>query len=563
MSREEQLEKTKKHLRSVLISEKGGVALDRLERDYKELVGQSLPYKAFGFTKVAALLESIPDVCSLQQRGGALMVVGVASRDTAHVLNMVNRQGKKQGRGGGEVKGSSRGGDWKSPASGGGGRSGQTIGIGRENYGGHGERGPGGRVGQSEALHGQGRGRAGHLGEGPGQHQRERSGGELRGSSYMEQRRGSSAGPGVPQHQRAGERLRWGGAPPDRKPDSGFTERKLPPRASKFSGNGFQGIINEQKRQVLQLCKGGVTNPFSKGAQTPTGSDAVSFVAGGNLSSVPPPSDHSTAPTANSPEQRGKVSHNQIRQAQVNSIPDLSKALQAAVKKGSPVHEQAIDLQASAQMSESENLRVIWQKTFEQLEVRVKVLEQQFCEEKAAKEKLLVALAKVLEGKTPEGIDFERKLVRLVHEFSRIKSCGHEKGGPLDVNGNEAPVGEIDGTNFKMSNNNTRPRKVSNMPNPNSNPNETAGHLKASTPPFAPSGLPFMPRVLALGGGRNNYRGNTGGVGKQVSGTNVKEGRVTSGGSSNLMMSESSGLSQDSVQSMNCHLRSPDGRMLA
>ena len=59
-------------------------------------VGQSLPYKALGFTKVAALLESIPDVCSLQQRGGALMVVGVASRDTAHVLNMVNRQGKKQ-----------------------------------------------------------------------------------------------------------------------------------------------------------------------------------------------------------------------------------------------------------------------------------------------------------------------------------------------------------------------------------------------------------------------------------------------------------------------------------
>ena len=38
MSREDQLEKTKKHLRSVLISEKGGVALDRLERDYKELV---------------------------------------------------------------------------------------------------------------------------------------------------------------------------------------------------------------------------------------------------------------------------------------------------------------------------------------------------------------------------------------------------------------------------------------------------------------------------------------------------------------------------------------------
>ena len=42
MSREDQLEKTKKHLRSVLISEKGGVALDRLERDYKELVRVNL-----------------------------------------------------------------------------------------------------------------------------------------------------------------------------------------------------------------------------------------------------------------------------------------------------------------------------------------------------------------------------------------------------------------------------------------------------------------------------------------------------------------------------------------
>ena len=42
MSREEQLEKAKKHLRSVLISEKGGVALDRLERDYKELVRVNL-----------------------------------------------------------------------------------------------------------------------------------------------------------------------------------------------------------------------------------------------------------------------------------------------------------------------------------------------------------------------------------------------------------------------------------------------------------------------------------------------------------------------------------------
>ena len=355
--------------------------------------------------------------------------------------------------------------------------------------------------------------------------------------------------------------MRCSGALPDRKLGSGFAERKLPPRASKFSGNDFQDIISKQKWQVLQLCKGGVTNLLHKGAETPTGREAVSFVAGGNLSSVPPSSDQSAAPTTKSLQHRGKVSHNQTRQAQVNSIPDLSKALQAAVKKSTPVHEQAVDLKSSAQMSKSESSEVTWQKTFEELEVRVKFLEQQFFEEKAAKEKLLVALEKVLEGKTPEGTDFERKLVRLVHEFSH--SNFHEEGVPLDVNGNEAPVAEIDGTNFKLSNNNTRPGKVSNMAKPNSNTNETSGHLKAPTPPLAPGRLPFMPRVLALGGGRNNYRGITGGVGKQVSGTNAKEGRVTSRGSSNMMMSESSGLSQDSVQSMNCHLRSPDGRMLA
>ena len=38
MSYTDSIEKTKKHLRSVLISEKGGVALDRLEMDYRELV---------------------------------------------------------------------------------------------------------------------------------------------------------------------------------------------------------------------------------------------------------------------------------------------------------------------------------------------------------------------------------------------------------------------------------------------------------------------------------------------------------------------------------------------
>ena len=43
------LEKTKRNLRSVLISEKGGVAADRLERDYRDLVRTSHQLSSFGF----------------------------------------------------------------------------------------------------------------------------------------------------------------------------------------------------------------------------------------------------------------------------------------------------------------------------------------------------------------------------------------------------------------------------------------------------------------------------------------------------------------------------------
>ena len=54
-------------------------------------VGESLPYQTLGFHSTTALLEAIPDVCSLQQRNGTLMVVGLASSGTAHILNMVTK----------------------------------------------------------------------------------------------------------------------------------------------------------------------------------------------------------------------------------------------------------------------------------------------------------------------------------------------------------------------------------------------------------------------------------------------------------------------------------------
>lgn len=55
-------EEIKRNLRSVLLSQKGGVPLSMLIRDYKKLVGTNLNVRGLGFTDLPALLESVPDV---------------------------------------------------------------------------------------------------------------------------------------------------------------------------------------------------------------------------------------------------------------------------------------------------------------------------------------------------------------------------------------------------------------------------------------------------------------------------------------------------------------------
>jgi len=99
---DEALDRVRKQLRSVLISEKHGVAVERVERDYLELVGQPLLSPNLGFPSLESLLRSLPDVCTLRYSAGQLVVMGVASSATAHVQDMVAKQntarrGKKRG----------------------------------------------------------------------------------------------------------------------------------------------------------------------------------------------------------------------------------------------------------------------------------------------------------------------------------------------------------------------------------------------------------------------------------------------------------------------------------
>lgn len=59
--REKMLSDAKKAVRSVVISEKGGLSLHSLERFHRELMGSPIAYKKLGYTTCAAFLNDIPD----------------------------------------------------------------------------------------------------------------------------------------------------------------------------------------------------------------------------------------------------------------------------------------------------------------------------------------------------------------------------------------------------------------------------------------------------------------------------------------------------------------------
>ena len=56
------LEKTKKYLRSTLLSHKGGVEMYALDNDYYEMVGEKIPYQKLNFNSLESLLRALPSV---------------------------------------------------------------------------------------------------------------------------------------------------------------------------------------------------------------------------------------------------------------------------------------------------------------------------------------------------------------------------------------------------------------------------------------------------------------------------------------------------------------------
>lgn len=61
------LELVKKMLRAVLQSSKRGVAMARLQGDYRALTGEMIPHRNFGHASLESFLRSIPGVVRIER----------------------------------------------------------------------------------------------------------------------------------------------------------------------------------------------------------------------------------------------------------------------------------------------------------------------------------------------------------------------------------------------------------------------------------------------------------------------------------------------------------------
>nr|XP_040036810.1 tudor domain-containing protein 7B isoform X1 [Gasterosteus aculeatus aculeatus]XP_040036811.1 tudor domain-containing protein 7B isoform X1 [Gasterosteus aculeatus aculeatus] len=95
------VEGVKKMLRAVLLANKGGVSLSRLQLEYKELTGEQIPHKQMGHNHLDALLASMPSVVRTERtRSGEMVYFASGAHQTAHLAKVVARQrsSKKTGR---------------------------------------------------------------------------------------------------------------------------------------------------------------------------------------------------------------------------------------------------------------------------------------------------------------------------------------------------------------------------------------------------------------------------------------------------------------------------------
>ena len=89
------LDSVKKDVRSVLITESGGMLLEDFMKIFRQLTNSSIPYRRLGYQSAEELLLEATDVCRCQRLpSGQLHLRPVCDQSTSHVLKMVERSRK-------------------------------------------------------------------------------------------------------------------------------------------------------------------------------------------------------------------------------------------------------------------------------------------------------------------------------------------------------------------------------------------------------------------------------------------------------------------------------------
>ncbi|XP_017144667.1 tudor domain-containing protein 5-like [Drosophila miranda] len=89
-----ELELIKKMVHSVLVSSPERMTLQKLSRDYKEMVGSEVPHRQYGHRDVETFLRSMPDVIKVIGSGPMAIVQPLSTAKSAHIQKFVNNQKK-------------------------------------------------------------------------------------------------------------------------------------------------------------------------------------------------------------------------------------------------------------------------------------------------------------------------------------------------------------------------------------------------------------------------------------------------------------------------------------
>nr|CAH7723418.1 unnamed protein product [Callosobruchus chinensis] len=78
-------------IRGCLISTKGKIPLRQLEKDYKILIGERIPYQKLGFKRLEDFIDTVPTVV-LSEQNGELFVDAKKNQKSSHISEMVCKQ---------------------------------------------------------------------------------------------------------------------------------------------------------------------------------------------------------------------------------------------------------------------------------------------------------------------------------------------------------------------------------------------------------------------------------------------------------------------------------------